>query len=108
MSEFLQSWFAAVDTLGICLFASLPILETPELPAYLISAVSAKLGVDLSDNFILELGRNVCLCEKKFNRLAGFGASDDRLPGYFREEPLTPLGNVWDVPDEDLDSVFAV
>ncbi|MEW6376409.1 MAG: aldehyde ferredoxin oxidoreductase N-terminal domain-containing protein, partial [Thermodesulfobacteriota bacterium] len=47
VSQFLQSYFTAIDSLGMCLFASLPLLDIPELQKHLISCVSAKLGVPL-------------------------------------------------------------
>ena len=52
-------------------------------------------------------GRGVVVAERAFNRLAGFGPGDDRLPAFFRKETLSPGGNVWDVPDEDLDKMFS-
>jgi aldehyde:ferredoxin oxidoreductase len=107
VSEFLQSWFAAIDTLGLCLFASVPMLDMPELQQQLVAALSAKLGVDLPEGHILALGRRVNLDERRFNSLAGFSPADDRLPAFFREERLTPDGSTFDVPDEDLDKVFA-
>ena len=50
-----------------------------------------------------ELGRRgleviaapVCRLEKDFNRRAGFGPADDRLPAYFANESLPPHGGVW-------------
>ena len=107
VSEFLQSYFAAIDTLGICLFASIPILESLDLQRELTRAVAAKLGVELPDGYLQELGRGVVVAERAFNRLAGFGPGDDRLPGFLRNETLTPGGNMWDVPDEDLDKMFS-
>jgi aldehyde:ferredoxin oxidoreductase len=47
------------------------------------------------------------MTEKDFNRRAGFTAADDRLPAFMTTEPLAPSGNVFDVSDADLDSVFA-
>ena len=107
VSEFLQSYFAAIDTLGMCLFASIPILESLDLQRELTRAVAAKLGVELPDGYLQELGRGVVVAERAFNRLAGFGPGDDRLPGFLRNETLTPGGNMWDVPDEDLDKMFS-
>lgn len=107
VSEFLQCWFAAIDTLGMCLFASVPMLDMPELTKHLVEAVSARLGIDLPDNHIIELGRRVNLVEREFNRLAGFGQKDNRLPSFFTEERLSPGGNTFDVAVEDLDRVFA-
>jgi aldehyde:ferredoxin oxidoreductase len=107
MSEVLQTWFAAVDTLGLCLFASIPLLENPDLQARLVDAVGAKLGRALPPDHLTALGRRVCLLEKGFNRLAGFGPEADRLPAFFSAEPLPPHGGVWDVSDADLDAVLA-
>ena len=41
MSQFLQAWFAAIDTLGLCLFPSLACLDTPTArsPAQAAAAV---------------------------------------------------------------------
>ncbi len=44
VSQFLQSYFAAIDSLGLCLFASLPLLDIPELQKHLVACVAAKLG----------------------------------------------------------------
>ncbi len=107
VSEFVQCYFAAVDTLGLCLFASLPVVESEELQAALAEAVAAKLGHEMPGGSLIGLGRRVCLTEKGFNRRAGFGPRHDRLPGFFAREPLPPHGHVWDVPDADLDRVFA-
>jgi aldehyde:ferredoxin oxidoreductase len=41
-----------------------------------------------------------------FNRRAGFTRQDDRLPSFMLEEKVMPSGNVFDVPEEDIDSVY--
>jgi aldehyde:ferredoxin oxidoreductase len=107
VSEFLQSWFAAIDSVGLCLFASVPMLDQPELQGQLVEAVAAKLGQELPEGYLLELGRRVNLLERDFNRRAGFGPQNDRLPAFFREERLTADGSTFDVSDADLDQVFA-
>jgi len=91
----------------MCIFASIPILESPDLQRELTRAVAAKLGVELPEGYIQEPGRDVVVAERAFNRLAGFGPVDDRLPGFILKETLSPGGNVWDVPDEDLDKRFS-
>jgi aldehyde:ferredoxin oxidoreductase len=53
-----------------------------------------------------ELGRETIRLEREFNRRAGFTSRDDRLPEWMKEEPLPPHNAVFDVPDEDLDSIF--
>ena len=105
VSQFLQSYFAAVDSLGLCLFASLPLLDIPELQKNLIGCVSAKLGVPLDENYLSNLGFSVLKEERRFNDAVGFTRIDDRLPRFFLEEKLPPSGNVFDVPEEEIDEV---
>ncbi|MBI5443497.1 MAG: aldehyde ferredoxin oxidoreductase [Deltaproteobacteria bacterium] len=107
MSEFLQAFMAAVDTLGLCLFASVPMAETPGCLEELVAAVAAKTGRSLAPDYLIQLGRQAVLTEREFNRRAGFTPADDRLPRFFYEEALQPGGGVWDVADADVDQVFA-
>jgi aldehyde:ferredoxin oxidoreductase len=44
--------------------------------------------------------------ERDFNARAGFTPADDRLPEFFKLEKLAPHDCVFDVPDEELDTVF--
>jgi len=106
MSAFLQTYFAAIDTLGMCLFAALPVVESPELQAHLVDAVSAKLGTDLPAGYLANLGEQVCRREREFNERCGFGSEQDRLPAFFSQEALPPHGGVWDVPNADVDAVW--
>ena len=105
VSQFLQSYFAAIDSLGLCLFASLPLLDIPELQGLLVSCVSAKSGEPLDENYLINLGTSVLKAERKFNSAVGFTTKDDRLPRFFLEEKLLPSGNVFDVPEEEIDGV---
>jgi aldehyde:ferredoxin oxidoreductase len=105
VSQFLQFYFAAIDSLGLCLFASLPLLDIPDLQKHLVACVSAKLGIPLDENYLTQLGVSVLKAEKKFNEAAGFTRKDDRLPRFFLEEKLPPSGNVFDVPEEEIDGV---
>lgn len=106
VSQFLQSYFAAIDSLGLCLFASLPLLDIPELQKHLIACVSGKLGTPLDENYLTNLGLSVLKAERKFNEAVGFTKKDDRLPRFFLEEKLSPSGNIFDVPEEEIDSVY--
>lgn len=107
MSQFLQAWFAAVDTLGFCLFPSLACLDIPPLQGHLVAASAAVLGQELPEDYLLALGTQVVMTEREFNRRAGFTSADDRLPRFMTEEALSPTGNRFDVSDADLDSVFS-
>jgi aldehyde:ferredoxin oxidoreductase len=105
VSQFLQSYFAAIDSLGMCLFASLPLLDIPELQKNLIACISAKFGTPLDENYLTNLGFSVLKTERRFNEAVGFKREDDRLPRFFLEEKLLPSGNVFDVPEDELDGV---
>ena len=107
MSEFLQCYFAAIDSLGMCLFATLPALDMPELQAEFVKAAAAITGQDLPEDYLIRLGDQIVRGERDFNRRAGFTAKDDRPPAFIAEEAVLPSGNRYDVPEADLDSMFA-
>jgi len=106
VSGFLQRYFAAVDSLGICLFASLPLLDMPDLQKHLIACAAAVTGQSADDAYLMSLGASVLKTEKGFNEAAGFTSKDDRLPRFFTEEPLVPSGLTFDVPESELDSAL--
>ena len=45
--------------------------------------------------------------ELEFNEQAGHTAADARMPEYMSREPLPPHNTVFDVPDSEIDAVFA-
>ncbi len=107
VSGFLQRYFAAIDTLGVCLFAALPPLDIPELQRHLIDCVGAVLDESLGEEYLMRLGGMVVAEERKFNDAAGFGRQDDRLPGFFSRETLPSGGGTFDVSETELDQVHA-
>ena len=108
LSQFLQAYNAAIDTLGVCMFASLALLDDMSLFDKLADAVEAVIGrpVDRED-YLVKLGMGVLTGEVAFNRAAGFTHEDDRLPDFMCTEPLPPSGLVFDVLKEDIDNIFA-
>ena len=107
VSGFLQKYCAAVDSLGLCLFASLPALDVPELQKHLVAAAAAVLDEPLAEDYLLQMGSAVLQGERRFNQGAGFTEKDDRLPEFFTKEKLPETGLCFDVPAEDLDRVHA-
>jgi aldehyde:ferredoxin oxidoreductase len=103
-SQYLQTCMAAMDSLGLCMMAGMPLLD-PVPQSTLISCVSAFTGESPDENYLVNLGTSVLKAERKFNDAAGFTEKDDRLPKFFVEEKLPPSGNVFDVPEKELDSV---
>ena len=53
-----------------------------------------------------EIGKRTLALERHFNEAAGFNASDDRLPDFFKTEKLAPHDATFTVPDDELDEVF--
>jgi aldehyde:ferredoxin oxidoreductase len=106
VSAFLQWYFAAIDSLGICLFASLPLLDMPDLMKHLIACATAVTGQAPDENYLMNLGISVLKSERKFNEEAGFTTKDDRLPEFFTKEQLPPSGLIFDVSEEEVDSAL--
>jgi aldehyde:ferredoxin oxidoreductase len=94
---------AAYDALGLCVFL---LGSTGNRPELLTDMLNAAYGTNLGPDDVAEIGRRVISLERRFNVRAGLTQATDRLPSFFRTEPLPPHGNVFDVPDEQLDEVW--
>lgn len=103
LSRNAQIKMAGYDSLGACLFSGF---------GYAVSASSipdllnARYGWRVDEDVLLELGRVALNLEREFNHGAGFTAADDRIPEWMTKEALPPIDSVFDVPDEELDSLF--
>jgi len=106
LSSDLQVATAFIDTAGLCLFVAFPVLDIPDAFAAIVDMVNAKFGLSFTGDDIGAMGQRVLKMETDFNTRAGFNRADDRLPEFFRTEKLPPHDVVFDVSDEDLDSVF--
>jgi aldehyde:ferredoxin oxidoreductase len=103
LSRDAQIKMAGYDTLGACLFAGFGYAaSSSSIPDLL----NARYGWNVDEEILLELGRTALTLEREFNRGAGFTSADDRIPEWMTQEPLSPTNAVFDVPDEDLDSMF--
>ncbi len=99
----LQVIAAMLDSTGLCLFARPPVIADPQLMVDMINGI---YGWGYTKEDLDRFYREVLRTELEFNRRAGITQADYRIPEYMREEPLPPLGAVFDVPDADLDSIF--
>lgn len=106
LSSDLQVATAAIDTAGLCLFVAFPVMDIPDAFTAIVDMINAKYGLSLTGDDVAGLGKRVLNMEKDFNRRAGFTRADDRLPEFFKTEKLPPHGHVFDIPDEQLDSVL--
>ena len=106
VSRAAQYNMAGYDTLGACIMAGFGYAATPD--GVVKRLLAARYGwEDLPDNILQELGKETTRLELEFNRRAGFTVKDDRLPAWMTREPVPPHNTVFDVPDEQLDSIFA-
>ncbi|MCP4576303.1 MAG: aldehyde ferredoxin oxidoreductase [Deltaproteobacteria bacterium] len=106
LSSDLQVATAAIDTAGLCLFVAFPVLDIPDAFTAIVDMINAKYGLSLTGDDIGALGQRVLKMEVDFNTRAGFNSADDRLPEFFRTEKLPPHDVMFDVSNEDLDSVL--
>ena len=103
LSRNAQLNMAGYDSLGACIFAGFGFGSAPEVAPALLNA---RYGWDVDKTFLQALGRESLALEREFNRLAGFTRADDRLPEWMMREPLPPHNAVFDVPEDELDSIF--
>lgn len=96
----LQVISAFCDLAGFCIFVG-PVPENLEIFASLLAAYHGG-GIDVE-----ELGKGVLRTELDFNMRAGLGPEANDLPAFFREEPLGERKLLFDVPREQLISIFA-
>lgn len=92
---------ALADSLGLCQFTGLR--DDYELFARLTGALT---GTVPSPEEVRRMGQDALWKERTFNRAAGIGSGQDRLPEFMRSEALPPNNSTFDVKDGDLDRVF--
>jgi aldehyde:ferredoxin oxidoreductase len=75
------------------------------LESNIIGCLSAVTGEEYPDSYVTDLGAAVLEIERRFNKAAGMTERDDRLPEFFTKEKFGPGQFVFDVPEEEVDSV---
>ncbi len=106
LSRNLQIATAAIDATGMCLFIAFAILDQAETFQALLDLLSGFTGQPCTADDVSDLGKSILTQEREFNAAAGFTSKDDRLPAFFKTEPLAPHNVTFGVTDEELDSVF--
>ncbi|MGE5577080.1 MAG: aldehyde ferredoxin oxidoreductase family protein, partial [Syntrophothermus sp.] len=91
------------DCLGVCLFVGPAVKTRLEL---LSALVNARYGTAWSGEDLRQMALETLHTELAFNRAAGFGPADDRLPEYMTRQVNPASGTVFDVPAEELDGLF--
>ena len=102
-----QASTAFIDSSGYCLFIAFPVLDIQTGFEGMVDSVAGVMGIDLTGDDAIALGKDVLKMERLFNERAGFTKEDDRLPEFMRYEKLPPHDAVWSMTDEELDKVFS-
>jgi len=106
LSRNLQIATAAIDATGMCLFIAFAVLDQPETFQALLDLLNAFYGLSLTSDDVVALGKKILSAERDFNLRVGFTKEQDRLPRYFKTQPLPPHNVKFQVSDEELDEVF--
>ena len=106
LSRNLQIATAALDSTGMCLFIAFAILDQADTFQAYMDLIASFSGQDFVGDDFAALGKSILTNEREFNAAAGFTSKDDRLPAFFKTEPIAPHNVTFDVTDEELDSVF--
>jgi aldehyde:ferredoxin oxidoreductase len=106
LSRNLQIATAAIDSTGMCLFIAFAALDDANCLPALIDMINARYDIALTANDVTNLGMSILKTERAFNVAAGFTSQDDRLPEFFKEEPIAPHNVVWDIDNKTIDSFW--
>jgi aldehyde:ferredoxin oxidoreductase len=106
LSRNLQIATAAIDSTGMCLFIAFAILDQPETFQAFLDLLNACYGLNFTADSVVEYGKKILGMEREFNKRAGFTKQQDRLPDYFKTQPIPPHNVTFMVKDEDLDKVY--
>jgi aldehyde:ferredoxin oxidoreductase len=96
-----QVHMAAVDSMGLCMFAQSGGMDN------LFRGISAMVGKPFDSQAWKQLGTSILTAEIDFNRRAGLTGKDDRLPEMFHNESLSPHYGTVPYPEKDLHGTFA-
>jgi aldehyde:ferredoxin oxidoreductase len=106
LSRNLQIATAAIDSTGMCIFIAFPALDIPECLQALIDMINARFGINLTGDDVVALGKRTLKTERQFNLAAGLNENDDRLPEFFKLEPVAPHMATWDFSDKEIDAFW--
>ncbi len=106
LSRAFQATTAFIDSTGHCLFIAFAILDIASGFEGLMEECNGVLGTNWKAEDAAKIGAEILRKERAFNEAAGLSKADDRVPEFMKYEPLPPHNQVFDVPDQALDSVY--
>jgi aldehyde:ferredoxin oxidoreductase len=106
LSRNFQTATAFIDSSGHCLFIAFAILDIASGYQGMIDECNGVFGTSWTADDVAAYGVNVLKKERAFNEAAGLGKEADRMPEFMLHDPLPPHNQVFDIPEETLDSVY--
>jgi len=104
-SRQLQIRAAILDTMGVCIFIRPAFVRNPDL---LVRLFKAKFDWNITYPEIRQLGAKILDMERQFNENAGVSERFYRIPEFMREEPLPPNNTVFDISQQELETIWDV
>lgn len=95
---------SACDTFGYCLNAVPG--GSASIYSFFADLLSARYGMNVSAEDVLRIAKETLKEELKFNEGAGFDKIWERVPSFYRKEPLPPTSSVFDVEDKEIESIW--
>jgi aldehyde:ferredoxin oxidoreductase len=95
---------ATIDTVGYC-FLAMP-TKGQLIYDVLAKLVNARYGTDLKGEDVRNMGIKTIKEELTFNHSAGWTAAENRLPEFLSKEELPPHNGVFDVPQDEINTIF--
>ena len=95
---------ATCDTFGYCLNA-VPGGQA-SIYSFLADLLTARYGMNVTADAVLKIAKETIKDELKFNESAGFNKVWEHYPDFYRTEPLPPTNSVFDVEDEEIESIW--
>jgi aldehyde:ferredoxin oxidoreductase len=92
-----------LDSLGFCIFTGRVTLGDD---AIIEGIIRAFYGQDVSFDDLRDRAKKTLRTEREFNKKAGIGEEQDTLPGFMKEEKLSPHDSVFDVGSGELESFY--
>lgn len=90
-----------MDSLGLCYYS---LLATNT--ALLSRLINGLLGLNLSEDEVLEISKTALKEEIAFNRKAGIPENSFTVPQFLRTEPLPPTNAVFDISETEMNGIF--
>jgi len=96
----------AMENTGLCRFCSYALFTDTEALQALLEIINGYYGIQITVEEFWGWGKKILEIENNFNKKAGFTSKDDRIPEFMKLEKLMPNGDVFDISDEELDSIL--